>query len=119
MSKKCLECGEQIIGRIDKKFCSDICRNSYNNKVNSVNNRYVRNVNTMLKRNRKILEELVPSDSTKTTKAKLLQKGFNFHYYTNVFQTRKGDHYYFCYDYGYLPLDQDQYMLIKRNEKEQ
>ncbi|MFI5149715.1 MAG: hypothetical protein ACHQRM_08270 [Bacteroidia bacterium] len=119
MSKKCLECAESIIGRIDKKFCSDICRNSYNNKMNSVNNRYVRNVNSMLKRNRKILEELVPSESTKTTKAKLLQKGFNFHYYTNVFQSRKGDSYYFCYDYGYLPLDQDQYMLVKRNEKEQ
>ena len=119
MTKKCMECNESIMGRIDKKFCSDICRNSYNNKVNSINNSYVRNVNTMLKRNRKILEELVPDESSKTTKSKPLQKGFNFHYYTNVHHNRKGDSYFFCYDYGYLPLGQDKYILVKRNEKEQ
>ena len=32
----CLECGEKIIGRSDKKFCNDACRNSYNNKQNKV-----------------------------------------------------------------------------------
>ena len=30
----CLECGDHLKGRIDKKFCSDYCRNSFNNKVN-------------------------------------------------------------------------------------
>ena len=118
MTRKCMECGETIVGRTDKKFCSDICRNSYNNKVNSLNNSYVRIVNSMLKRNRKILEELVPAVSTKTTKAKLLQRGFNFHYYTNVRHTPKGGSYFFCYDYGYHPLGQDQYILIKRSDKE-
>ena len=34
MEKQCLECGDKIVGRIDKKFCSDGCRNAYNNKVN-------------------------------------------------------------------------------------
>jgi len=118
MTKKCLECDEKIIGRTDKKFCSDICRNSYNNKINSVTNNYVRVVNTMLKRNRKILEELVPATSTKTTKEKLLQRGFNFHYFTNIHKGRKGS-YYFCYDYGYHALGKDQYILVKRNEKDQ
>ena len=28
--RKCLYCGEPIIGRMDKKFCCDSCRNSYN-----------------------------------------------------------------------------------------
>ena len=32
MSKVCPECGEKIIGRVDKKFCSDYCRNAFNNK---------------------------------------------------------------------------------------
>ena len=32
--KNCLECSEKIVGREDKKFCSDGCRNSYNNKIN-------------------------------------------------------------------------------------
>ena len=29
--KNCLECGDAIAGREDKKFCCDGCRNSYNN----------------------------------------------------------------------------------------
>ena len=34
MKKQCPECEDPIIGRTDKKFCSDGCRNSYNNRVN-------------------------------------------------------------------------------------
>jgi hypothetical protein len=26
-AKKCLACGKQLKGRIDKKFCDDYCRN--------------------------------------------------------------------------------------------
>lgn len=33
MDKKCLECGEKIVGRADKKFCNDYCRNAYNNNL--------------------------------------------------------------------------------------
>lgn len=36
--KTCLECGEKIIGRADKKFCSDQCRISYNNRVRGDDN---------------------------------------------------------------------------------
>ena len=43
MKKKCLECKDPIIGRADKKFCSDQCRNTYNNKLNSDSNNFVRN----------------------------------------------------------------------------
>ena len=38
--KTCLECGEKIVGREDKKFCSDGCRNAYNNKINKELNWY-------------------------------------------------------------------------------
>jgi predicted nucleic acid-binding Zn ribbon protein len=30
--KNCLECTEKIVGREDKKFCSDGCRNAYTTK---------------------------------------------------------------------------------------
>ena len=32
MSDYCLECGKEIHGRIDKKFCSMECKNRYNNR---------------------------------------------------------------------------------------
>ena len=31
--RNCLECKDPVKGRIDKKFCSDYCRNAYNNSV--------------------------------------------------------------------------------------
>ena len=118
MVKECIECGEPILGRVDKKYCSDLCRNSFNNKVNSNSSNYVRNVNSMLRRNRKILEELAPSAPTKISRDKLLQKGFNFHYHTNIYHNQKGGNQFFCYEYGYVPLEKDRYMLIRRNEDE-
>ena len=35
MNSTCPECGDKLKGRADKKFCSDACRNAYNNKLNS------------------------------------------------------------------------------------
>lgn len=116
MSKQCPECGEQIKGRADKKFCSDLCRNAYNNKLNSDTNNYVRNVNNILRKNRRILQELIPEQTAKATKTKLLHKGFNFQYYTNDYTTKKGATYFFCYEYGYLPLDNDFFFLVRRKE---
>ena len=116
MNKHCPECGESFQGRADKKFCSDLCRNAYNNKLYSTNTGYVRNVNSILRRNRKILETLVPEQTAKATRSKLLQKGFDFSYHTNAYTTKKGSTYFFCYEYGYLPLGKEYYFLVKRKE---
>jgi len=56
--RKCLECGDHLKGRIDKKFCSDYCRNSFNNKVNKDSKNLIRNMNNRLRKNHKILSEL-------------------------------------------------------------
>lgn len=116
MEQKCLECGESFKGRADKKFCSDLCRNSYNNKLNSDTTNYMRNVNNILRKNRRILENLIPEETAKASKSKLNEKGFDFTYITNAYTTKKGATYFFCYEYGYLPLENDQYFLVKRKE---
>ena len=112
-TKKCLECGESFKGRADKKFCSDMCRNAYNNKQNSDSTNYVRNINNILRKNRRILSENIKGDTGKSTKNKLIEKGFSFGYYTNTYTTKKGATYFYCYDYGYLPLENDYYFLVK------
>ena len=114
MQKDCLECGEKIVGRTDKKFCSDYCRNSYNNNLNKDSKNLVRNVNNLLRKNYRILEELNPEEKTKTTKSKLLSKGFSFEYFTSIYTTKTGTVYYFVYDQGYLPLEGDYYALVRR-----
>ena len=117
MNKECPECGEPIKGRADKKFCSDLCRNAFNNKLNSDSTNYIRNVNNILRKNRRILEELIPEETAKASKAKLIQKGFNFQYYTNTYTTKKATTYYFCYEFGYLPIENEYYFLVKRKEQ--
>lgn len=116
MEKQCLECGESFKGRVDKKFCSDLCRNSYNNRNNSDSNNFMRNINNILRRNRHILEELNPDGKTKVQREKLISKGFNFNYYTNTYLTKTGNQYYFCYEYGYLQLEGDYLALVKKQE---
>ena len=114
MQKICLECEEKIIGRIDKKFCSDYCRNAYHNKINKDSKNLMRNINNRLRKNYRILEELNPAEKTKSTKTNLLSKGFSFEYFTSIYTTKKGNIYYFVYDQGYLPLEHDYYALVKR-----
>ncbi|KKQ83435.1 MAG: hypothetical protein UT04_C0032G0014 [Candidatus Daviesbacteria bacterium GW2011_GWF2_38_7] len=62
--KTCIECGETIVGRSDKKFCCDLCRNSYNNKQNSESTNLVRNINNILRKNRRILQSLNTNEKT-------------------------------------------------------
>lgn len=114
MERVCLDCGERIVGRTDKKFCSDYCRNSYNNNLNKDRRNLVRNVNNLLRKNYRILEELNPTDKTTASKTKLLAKGFNFDFFTSIYTTKTGKTYYFLYDQGYLPLEGDYYALVKR-----
>jgi len=116
MDKKCLDCGDTFKGRIDKKFCSDLCRNAYNNKVNSESSNYVRNINGILRKNRKILESLIPEETAKASKQKLTDKGFNFGYSTHQYKTKKGDNYFFCYEFGYLAIEGDYFLLVKRKQ---
>jgi hypothetical protein len=115
--KKCLDCGTVLHGRADKKFCNDLCRNNYNNQLNSNSYNLVRNINNILRRNRRIIEELNPSGKTKTTREKMLVKGFDFDYFTGSFKTQAGARYFFCYEYGYLLLDADEVLLVKSKKE--
>jgi len=119
-NKICPECGEKIIGRVDKKFCSDQCRNTYNNRLNSDASNTVRNINNILRKNRRILQELnKQSGKTMVAKDMLLSKGFNFTYITHTYTTKKGDIYQFCYEQGYLFLeDKNLYLLVTNKDNE-
>jgi predicted nucleic acid-binding Zn ribbon protein len=114
--KHCLSCDKVLKGRSDKKFCDDYCRAAYNNELKSITTNQMRNVNNALSKNRRILEELLPEgeEMVKTTQEKLVQKGFLFKYVTDLYTTKSGKTYYYCYEYGYLPLDNDWYLIVKK-----
>jgi predicted nucleic acid-binding Zn ribbon protein len=116
--KNCLACNKPVKGRADKKFCDDYCRNAYNNQLKTSGDKLVININNALKKNRRILDALLPAqeEMAKTTKEKLLAKGFQFKYITHTYINKKGNTYFFCYDFGYLPLENDWYLVVKRKE---
>ncbi len=115
-NKKCLECEEALKGRVDKKFCSDYCRNSYNNRVNKDSKNLIRNINNRLRKNYKILSELNLSGKPKVSSTKLYDKGFDFQFFTSIYKTKTGNIYFYVYNEGYLTLENEIFLLIRKEK---
>lgn len=116
MATYCLECGDKIIGRIDKKFCNDGCRNSYNNKHNRDSSNLMRKINRRLRMNFKTLNELdFVEGKVKIHQDKLRKENFDFDYFTHLKTYKNGSEYRFIYNIGYKVLD-DGWLLIVKNE---
>ncbi len=116
MTKHCLECGEVLMGRADKKFCNDQCRSAHYQKTHADSTPLIRNINNQLKKNRMILSKLNPDGKTKVKKATLEKEGFHFKYFTSIYTTRDHRTYFFVYDQGYLPLENDFFALVQNSE---
>jgi hypothetical protein len=86
---------------------------------NSDSTNHVRNINHILKKNRRILMDLNPEGKAKTHRNKLNELGYNFNYFTNILKTQKGASYVFCYEYGYLQLENDFFFLVKARDKDE
>lgn len=75
----------------------------------------MRNINNKLRKNYRILDSFPLRDGkTRTTRSVLLDKGFDFDYITHLYTTKKGTVYFFVYDLGYLRLENEAYMIVKR-----
>ena len=115
MDNTCPECGDKILGRSDKKFCSDHCRNSYNNRKNKDSAKLLRDVNSILLKNHRILKDLYSDGVEKIHRDKLLLRGFNFDFFTNM--SSKDDKVcLYCYDHGVCKSEDDAYTLLKRED---
>jgi len=116
--KDCLTCGAELKGRMDKKFCDDYCRSAYNNKMGPRSSLYVRNVNSVLRRNRRILQNFLmqEEESVRVAKSHLQERGFNFNHFTGAYIHKKGVMYYFCYEFGYLLVENEWYYISRRKD---
>ena len=113
--RKCLACQKTLRGRMDKKFCDDYCRNNYNNQQRAADSQYDKSIIAILKKNKQILASLLKEEEmVKTTRERLLTKGFQFKYHTHHYENKKGNIYVFCFEYGYLSLDNDWFLVVKR-----
>lgn len=114
--KRCQFCQQFIVGRNDKKFCDDHCRSAFNNKLNSFEYRQMKNVNAVLKRNRKILAELYETKNKEATtifERKIQELGFVFNFHTHIETLEGGITCICCYDYGYVANNKGELAVIK------
>jgi len=114
MERSCLDCGNTLRGRTDKKFCDDQCRSNYNNRIKAGQQFSIRPVNSILRKNHAVLSRICKGEKIRIKKDELLLNGFNPDYHTHLHHTQNGNTYFFCYDYGFLRLDGDVYLVVKR-----
>lgn len=113
VENECQECGNMLFGRADKRFCSNKCRNGYNNRLNSDETNLIRNINNALRKNHRILRELNPEGTIKVDRSQLSFKGFDFRLFTSVYKSKTGKEYKYCYDQGYLMLEGNSVLLVE------
>lgn len=112
--KYCAYCAELLKGRSDKKFCDDGCRNAFFNDLKKEDHEKMRVVELALKKNRKILKEMLGNRKARNVREiELLEKGFQFKYHTHHFTTRNKDTYTYCFEYGYLEREEYTYTIVK------
>ena len=114
--KYCKECAEEIHGRKDKQFCSDYCRATNHNNRYEDQYTFIRRINKIIRRNRKILFNLNSQGITTIPKLQLIEAGFEFEYHTNISHTTSGKTNYFCYDQGYTEIERGNFLLIAKGK---
>lgn len=116
----CQYCGKELFGRTDKKFCNDTCRNRYH--AQSTKRRqwgeppYVGKITRQLQRNRRLLQNAIPytSETAIVTRNQLAEQGFDFRFYTNILETKKGT-YHYSYEYGWLQIEPNKVLVVRTN----
>jgi hypothetical protein len=61
------------------------------------------------------LSELNFEDRIKVERKLLKKKGFDFEFFTSVLNSKTGKDYYFVYDQGFVELEEDIFMLMKKD----
>ena len=103
MDRTCQSCGSRLVGRVDRKFCSDQCRATFNNRNKRPYEEAIKRLNSQLRKNRTILKTLCPTGKATVRREVLTQLGFSFGHFTSFFgQPSKS--YFLCYDYAYMPI---------------
>ncbi|MBD3273279.1 hypothetical protein GF385_02940 [Candidatus Dependentiae bacterium] len=111
--EKCLQCGQEITGRSDKKFCDAYCRNTFNNKIQKQTEQKIRKTNSILRKNRTILKQICLVGKATVRKEILVAMGYDFRFITHLYKAENKNTYRFCYEYGYRFTSMDKVIVIQ------
>lgn len=114
-TKTCRQCGREMHGRSDKKYCNDDCRNIFNNtKHQHSETPYVKGITSTLRKNRKVLLTIAPANRNWiiVSQVVLTRLGFNFYYHTH--STPIGSKILTCcFEVGYFHLENSNVLIIR------
>lgn len=113
MKKRCGVCGEQFRGRSDKKFCSAYCRSAYHNRIYAREDREMRRINNILRRNRRLLRNHLSPGQPRISLLQLVKKGFRPDYCTGIIPMDNERIYYRCYEIVYEVNELEQVVQLK------
>lgn len=105
--KICQQCGKKLTGRLDKKFCDDQCRNTFNNQNKRDDQQYIQEVNRLIRKNRRILKSLCPIGKATVRKEVLDTMQYDYRYFSSIYKSTQNQVYYVCYDYAFSPIKQE------------
>ena len=116
--RNCKQCGQPInlsVGRKDRLFCNEICKNRYHNEQIYEEQQEVKRIQLILKKNRRILKKMFTrKDRDLIAKERLLKEGYEFDYHTHfVISKTKQYPYTFCFDYGYRKVNEELFKVVK------
>jgi predicted nucleic acid-binding Zn ribbon protein len=100
----CPVCNIPLIGRTDKKYCSDQCRYIANNKIKQKHEQPLLEVNSRLRKNRSILKNLCPEGRAIVRKDILDTMEYDYNLFSSIYVNPKRQIYYICYDYAFTPI---------------
>ena len=113
---KCKICSKELVGRKDKLFCSVKCKNYYHVNLRKATATAVKELDTILHRNRSILLEIMGKRKVQCTveRAVLEKKKFTFKYHTHQQTNSKGKIYHYVYDFAWMEFSNDEIMIVRK-----
>lgn len=113
-------CDEEAIGRIDKKFCSDACKNAFNNAKTSKVNKLMLGLDLKIKKANRILFKIFKPnvDGCFSIRVDLLiQKTFPFDLPTTKYTDDRFTGEWECFGtYAFKIVSKTEFVFIKTNK---
>ena len=115
--RPCPICGNNIVGRADKKYCSTSCKNKFYAPSQRAKPDSIKTINRFLFQNYKIMASIFEDEKKKKIMVPriLLDKmGFNYNYCTGCYINNEGKLYHYIYEFGWMEFSTQQLMLIRK-----
>ncbi len=104
MQTNCLNCQEKLTGRSDKKFCTEACKNDFNNRASGARKRTAgTEFFSSMSKNREVLAGLFANGIREINAHDLECFGFNFKSITGVEVPKNGALKLVCNDFKLIP----------------